>query len=366
MTSAAQREQARDWLFGHALPLWHERGADREHGGWFEKIAQDGTPLPVAKRCRVQARQTFVYAHAGERGWDGDWRFAVRHGIDFLLSRYRRDDGLYRKSVRADGTPDDDGFDLYDQAFVLLGLERAFTAFNREQRYRDAADALLAQLTSRLRHPIAGFQEDAPPRLPLRSNPHMHLLEALLAWVEAGADDLYRDLSGEIVDLATQRMIDPATGAIGEYFDADWRAMPDASGGVREPGHQFEWAYLLRRADTVLGGDHRAASERLYTFGRDHGVDPIREVAVFALDAAGSITDPDARLWSQTERLRTALTLGDERAGDEAFATLQRFLDVPVRGLWRDRMRPDGSFVDEPAPASSFYHIVSGLLPLIA
>ena len=29
----------------------------------------------------------------------------------------------------------------------------------------------------------------------------------------------------------------------------------------------------------------------------------------------------------------------------------------PDSGLWRDKMQADGSFVDEPAPASSLYHI---------
>jgi mannose-6-phosphate isomerase len=43
---------------------------------------------------------------------------------------------------------------------------------------------------------------------------------------------------------------------------------------------------------------------------------------------------------------------------------LLRYLDTPVAGLWRDRMQLDGSFVDEPAPASSFYHIVCAIAEL--
>jgi mannose-6-phosphate isomerase len=33
-----------------------------------------------------------------------------------------------------------------------------------------------------------------------------------------------------------------------------------------------------------------------------------------------------------------------------------------VKGLWRDRLNSDGTFVQEPAPASSFYHIVCAIL----
>jgi mannose-6-phosphate isomerase len=43
---------------------------------------------------------------------------------------------------------------------------------------------------------------------------------------------------------------------------------------------------------------------------------------------------------------------------------LRRFLDVPVAGTWRDRLLPDGAFVEEAAPASSLYHIVSAIAAL--
>ncbi len=33
-------------------------------------------------------------------------------------------------------------------------------------------------------------------------------------------------------------------------------------------------------------------------------------------------------------------------------------------GLWRDKMMADGTFVEEAAPASSFYHIVCAIYEL--
>jgi mannose-6-phosphate isomerase len=40
---------------------------------------------------------------------------------------------------------------------------------------------------------------------------------------------------------------------------------------------------------------------------------------------------------------------------------LLRYLDCPVPGLWYDRIDADGKIVDEPAPASSFYHLVAAI-----
>ena len=40
------------------------------------------------------------------------------------------------------------------------------------------------------------------------------------------------------------------------------------------------------------------------------------------------------------------------------------YLDTPIRGLWRDRLDAWGSFIEEPAPASSLYHLVGAVLEL--
>jgi mannose/cellobiose epimerase-like protein (N-acyl-D-glucosamine 2-epimerase family) len=37
---------------------------------------------------------------------------------------------------------------------------------------------------------------------------------------------------------------------------------------------------------------------------------------------------------------------------------LMRYCDTPARGLWRDKLLPNGSLVQAAAPALSFYHIM--------
>ena len=44
---------------------------------------------------------------------------------------------------------------------------------------------------------------------------------------------------------------------------------------------------------------------------------------------------------------------------DAAMAQRALWLYLTPEGLWRDKQLPRGGFIQEPAPASSFYHIIA-------
>jgi len=273
---------------------------------------------------------------------------------------YRRPDGLFINRAAGDGTPLDREADVYEQAFALLAMA-ALQAADPSRPLEEEAARVLQALHDR-RAAGGGFRENGAH--PYQANCHMHLFESALAW-EALGGPAWAELSDEIARLAIERFIDPATGALREFFDADWEALTGEPGLV-EPGHQFEWAWLLDRW-------RRARPEstpfevprRMFEVGLK-GVDPHREVAVNSLWDDFSVRDGWARLWPQTEHLKATLALGGEAEALRAARGLARYLDVPARGAWRDKLMLDGTFVDEPAPATSFYHLMVAILELRA
>jgi mannose-6-phosphate isomerase len=360
----------RGWLTTDAYELWWTHGADRALGGFHERLHLDATPTNEPRRARLHPRQAFAYSHASGLGWKGPARRAFEHGLHFFVSHYKRPDGLYRTKVAPNGLPLDDHVELYDQAFALLGFASAYASCN-EPRWRAEAHALNARLQKHFRRAGGGFEESVPARLPLSSNSHMHLLEAALAWVALDADPCWLSLATQIVELALTRWMSSPTAVIGEQFDADWRPL-HAQGGIVEPGHQFEWASLLLHFAFPRGDTHViAAALRLIEFGETWGVDPQRRVVMNSCFADGRRKDTEARLWPQTERIK-ASCMAAAVTGDfihvsralEATQTLMLYFETPVRGLWRDRMSADGAFIEEPVPASSFYHIVGAALAL--
>lgn len=359
-----------DWLDVSALPLWWSLGADHQWGGYHDCLSLTGRPLVGPRRARVQMRQVYVYAAAGASGWNGPWLQAMEHGLAFFEGRFRRSDGLFRSAVNDRGAPVDDAAMLYDQAFALLGWATGARVTLRSD-FEAKALELLAVIRSERRCPAGGFFESGERTN--QSNPHMHLLEAALAWMEAGGGPAWEAFAREIVELALNRFVDAERGYVREFFDTQWRPAPGEMGRLVEPGHQFEWAWLLGRWSKLVG-DPTALETAIALFQNGvSGVDPHRGVAVDALNDDLQVRSSQARLWPQTERLKAALLLAEldpVRAGIyEAHAvaaarSLQLYLRAPVPGVWRDKLFADGSWKDEPAPASSLYHIACAVWEL--
>ena len=360
------------WLTDEAYPMWSTNGIDPVRGGFQESLTLSGSPTEVPRRARVQPRQVYSFAQAPRFRWRGDAASVAAHGLRYFLAHFRRPDRLFRTLVKPDGAPLDDSTVLYDQAFALLAFAAVAGFLGPEFDPADEADRLRrALLETYKRQDGFGFECCLPPALPLLSNPHMHLFEASLAWCEKTGAPEWHAFADEIGELALARFIDASTGALRENFDASWAPAAGLPGRVVEPGHQYEWAYLLLRWRGTRDERATKAARRLIDIGEKFGVH--NGVAINALLDDFSVHDADARLWPQAERLKAgaiaARLFGEPSHWNmvvAAAAGLTRYFNTPVRGLWYNRLAPSGAFLDEPAPASSFYHIVGAITELSA
>jgi mannose-6-phosphate isomerase len=355
----------RDWLFEAALPLWWEIGAD-PRGGFHEQIDLSGRPVDLPQRTRTIARQAFSYCEAGKLGWPGPWRTAARHALEYFYQHYFIADGTVVAAVGRDSRVADARFDLYEQAFALLALASAHQSFPDEPQWRARALTLRDRLRSDFAHPLGGYREDRTGGIePLRANPHMHLLEAALAWEMIDSDPAWAEIADAVVKLCLERFVDPDSGAVREFFSLEWTPSPGTRGRIAEPGHQYEWAYLLARWAEFKQCPRPGAIVRMIAFADAHGLDAAQGVAINALLTDGSIHDPATRLWPQAERIRAYSVVSSCAARlPEAIAGLSRHFATTAPGLWIERFDADGAPVEAPSPATSLYHIVGAVAAL--
>jgi mannose-6-phosphate isomerase len=355
------------WLTNDALPLWSTTGVDWEGGGFVEQLTPDGTVVADVRRARLVARQIFAFKSAGDLGWNGPVDRLVEHGLEALLNRHVTEGGEVVPRYIPTEDRGEGAFDLYDQAFVLFGLAHGF-AHTGDRKLETRALSILSRLRSRWATAGGGFAEHRPAQAPLKANPHMHLLEASLAWIEVSSDPAWPALASELVELCLTRFLD-STGALHEYFDTDWSILEGAQ-DVVEPGHQVEWAWLLGRWGAIRPTDGlEPAARRLFDIAEGEGLNRNQRRLINELNADLSRRDCRLRLWPQTERIK-ALVAFYERAQDrdrhgklasdlaDAVEALLGYFQHPIAGSWWEHFDEYGKPVPEPARASSLYHIM--------
>lgn len=375
MTESALKrraKEARAWLFDSCFPLWAEHGLTPA-GLFPEVLSLDHDDLPrETTRVRVQARQTYVFAEAWRLGWKRDVSARLAQaGVAILSGPALSQTGLPGKILRADGAGlADASADLYDTAFVLFGLAEAARGPGGAEAAMNTAEGILSALDRLARDAVnGGYAEALPPPSVRLQNPHMHLLEACLALHRTDKEGGHLARASEIIDLFEIRFTAGEGGLLGETFKADW-SMPDgAAAQVVEPGHQFEWVWLLH---TYARLAQKPVSERaaaLYAFGLSTLDGAGRACQEVTRD--GAAKDASRRTWPQTEALKAHLAMFEQRGDDATAAAACRSCDILMDefltedGGWIDHFAADGSVLTKDMPASTGYHVVLALAELI-
>ncbi|WP_199200559.1 AGE family epimerase/isomerase [Alkalicaulis satelles] len=356
--------RARAWVHDHMLPCWAQAGWDKAHGGFVETLSRDGAPhLDQPRRGRVAPRQVFTFATALMHGWDegGAASRLVDLGLDYLDGPARSPEGGWAHGLEAGAGVSDARRDLYDHAFIALGAARAFQATGEARAERIALEAF-ALIDDLMRDGAPGWAspETAPGRK--LSNPHMHLLEASLVWHEASADPDALSRIAELAWLFEAFMFDPASGAVGEVFSPDWSRLSGEEGARIEPGHCYEWAWLLSEVQRLTARDTASWSRRLIAFADGRGAGP-DGFSLDAVTADGAPLMATARAWPQLERIRARLRFPETAAPGQAGRELAAFLDAYIdeaSPAWCDRREAGGAPQDF-LPASMPYHFMTAL-----
>ncbi|GAB4367986.1 MAG: hypothetical protein Kow00114_27010 [Kiloniellaceae bacterium] len=367
------------WLRDVLLPFWATAGFDAANGAFVEKFEPSGLPTQADyTRVRVQARQIYVFSHAAAAGISDIGLAPARRAFAFLEQHaWDAEHGGWFHRLRRSGPVLDRAKDSYDHAFLLLAMAWLYRATGEAAVLRRAEqtlgffDGALGQTRGGA---FDGYAErQVPPGaalpLPRRQNPHMHLLEAFLALHEASGEAVWLDRAARIHDLFQRHFFDAAAGQLIEFFDAGWREIAQDGRRLREPGHFFEWTWLLHRYARASGdGRALAAMRPLYDWAWEKGVDKAGAapfVAFEELDPEGRVLNGGSkRLWPQTEAVKAALAVY-ERFGEAAAlaraAKLLEALFTTFAGLdrpdWREQTDRDGNVIRAGMPSSSLYHL---------
>ena len=347
--------------------LSRDHFADPVYGGFHERL--DRALVPVAtgrKRLMVQARQLYVLSHAallGDRSGDQ----AAQRGYDFLLRTYRdQDHGGWRFAATPEGEVLDPGKDLYGHAFLLFALAWLHRAFAAPDALLHAAETMDV-LHARMALPGGGFRSAAsrewmPASDILCQNPHMHLLEAMLALHDASGDPRWLAEADALIRLFQEKLYHPATGTLREFFVGDWALHPEL-GGIVEPGHQFEWVWLLHQYRQRGGAlAVTAEAEALFRFARRYGFDGEHGGIHDRVSPDGTPLLRTRRIWPVAEAIKACVAMTeagqDVRIDADRLAAhlLHHFVPTDQPG-WHETLTREGIPSMTDLPGSTPYHL---------
>ncbi|MEM6902377.1 MAG: AGE family epimerase/isomerase [Pseudomonadota bacterium] len=371
------------WMLETCLPVWADPGIHPEFGGFVECLNHKLQPaLTSETRLRVQARQIYAFSHAYGLTGDTRWRDIASNGLEFLIEHgWDRDVGGWIHRLEPNGRTVDRRRDTYDHAFVLFALAH-YARWIDIQAVTPWINETLTFLTTEMADPRhGGFMEERreasgiladPSPLPRRQNPHMHLFEALLALFDATGDGHYLAQADQIFDLFERHFRDPLNGSLAEYFDDQWTPLAGHQGSLREPGHHFEWVWLLHqyakhrpsKRDTA----HRHARD-LFVFATQYGLTHLPDGSLIArdeVDSKGIALSNTARLWPQTEAIKADLAMAvtgesDGNVAQQIMETLFRYYLDYQGGHWCDQITDEGIGISENVPTSSLYHLMMAI-----
>lgn len=361
--------RCRLWLSDSALPLWEDKGYCSISGVFEEGLLSRELPYQEGGiRFRVQPRQVYVFAHAKQLGiyhHHGVVDKAVSNGFDF----FKNENGQFGFSVDQQLKLDDDSLNAYEHAFALLGYAWHYSETKNPDSLA-SAETCFQWFENCLSDPENGGYYSQYPKSSLRSqNPHMHLFEALMTLYEASDSQVWLKRAMKLHELFCAKFMEE--NYLREFFAEDFSATHADSENL-DPGHHYEWVWLLSHYSKLTGEDVSDATKKLLDFAAKHGHSE-RGLVLDEIKDDGSRYRSTSRLWCQTEYLKAMVAMYEQYPSQERADSVCEVIDLifdyyispAEEGLWIDQVYEDGTAVSTKAPASTLYHIFLAFSELI-
>ena len=342
---------------GVIVPLWQGPGWNPALALPFEALDARHQPLPVQRyRAMACARQLYLFSSligqvpAAEQRAAALFRSLQQHFHD-------AEHGGWFYSIDAQGAPLDKRKDLYTHAFIIFACAH-YWAKVREPLVESVLNAALSVVAERFASGDGLYQASLDQDWsslgsgPLQ-NPLMHLAEAFLATLAVREDSPVQGALAALCEAMQRRFIDPQTGVMLEKplgVVDNWF----------EPGHQFEWFFLLESSPLLRGTALHGSLDRAFAFTEDCGVDPQTGAVAAMLDLQATSQPRDAtqRIWAQAEYLR-ALTLRPASQASlrrQLLALQQHFLHPAG---WNECLDAAGKVSRQDMPSTTPYHLAT-------
>ena len=339
------------------VPLWQGPGWNAEMALPFEAVDAQHRPLPPQRyRAMACARQLFLFSSLIDHPDVPDAASRAAALFRSLQQHFHdAEHGGWFYSIDPQGAPLDRRKDLYTHAFIVFACAHYWGKV-REPLVESVLNAALNVVAGRfadgdgLYESVLGEDWSSLDAGPLQ-NPLMHLAEAFLGTLAVRDDADTLAALDALVEAMQRRFVDVGHGVMLEK-------PLDAVDNWSEPGHQFEWFYLLASSARLRITPLYRSLETAFAHAEAQGVDQTTGAVAAMLEVDGSVKDGTQRIWAQAEYLR-ALTLrpDSEHLLARQLKALQAQFLHPTG--WNECLDSQGQISRSDMPSTTPYHLAT-------
>lgn len=361
------KTEMQDVLQKNILRFWLDKMVDQEHGGFYGRIdGHEHLHADAEKGAILNARILWAFSAAYRVLGDKTYLEAASRAKHYIIDHFIDPEygGVYW-SLDCNGKPLDTKKQFYAIGFAIYGMSEYARATGDAEALKVAIDLYRCIEEHALDHEYNGYieamtrdwQPIADMRLseldanyPKSQNTHLHIIEPYTNLYRVWKSDELKASLHNLIDIFTDRILNPETHHLDLFFDMDWKR---GAGALESYGHDIECSWLIHEAALVLG-DAEVLKK----------VEPIVEMVAKAsekgLNADGSMVheanldtgyvDSDLHWWVQAEAVVGFFNIyqyfGDESALQKAqhcWTYIKENLIDDENGEWHWSRRKDGT-----------------------
>lgn len=361
------KTEMQDVLQKNILRFWLDKMVDQEHGGFYGRIdGHEHLHADAEKGAILNARILWAFSAAYRVLGDKTYLEAASRAKHYIIDYFIDPEygGVYW-SLDCNGKPLDTKKQFYAIGFAIYGMSEYARATGDAEALKVAIDLYRCIEEHALDHEYNGYieamtrdwQPIADMRLseldanyPKSQNTHLHIIEPYTNLYRVWKSDELKASLHNLIDIFTDRILNPETHHLDLFFDMDWKR---GAGALESYGHDIECSWLIHEAALVLG-DAEVLKK----------VEPIVEMVAKAsekgLNADGSMVheanldtgyvDSDLHWWVQAEAVVGFFNIyqyfGDESALQKAqhcWRYIKENLIDNENGEWHWSRRKDGT-----------------------
>lgn len=361
------KTEMQDVLQKNILRFWLDKMVDQEHGGFYGRIdGHEHLHADAEKGAILNARILWAFSAAYRVLGDKTYLEAASRAKHYIIDYFIDPEygGVYW-SLDCNGKPLDTKKQFYAIGFAIYGMSEYARATGDAEALKVAIDLYRCIEEHALDHEYNGYieamtrdwQPIADMRLseldanyPKSQNTHLHIIEPYTNLYRVWKSDELKASLHNLIDIFTDRILNPETHHLDLFFDMDWKR---GAGALESYGHDIECSWLIHEAALVLG-DAEVLKK----------VEPIVEMVAKAsekgLNADGAMVheanldtgyvDSDLHWWVQAEAVVGFFNIyqhfGDESALQKAqhcWTYIKENLIDNENGEWHWSRRKDGT-----------------------